>query len=121
MQTVLLVEDDYYSQEVICVMLKHVDIEVDVVSSGAEALEQLSKATYPLAIIDLGLPGISGWEVLKRIRHNPETNGLPCVAITAYHDSVVAQEAIEAGFDAYFPKPLALSFGKDISRVLAGG
>jgi CheY-like chemotaxis protein len=118
---ILIVEDDHYSQEVICRMLEHQDIAVDIVGDGQGALQNLSAKTYSLAIIDLGLPGISGWDLLREIQNNPQTKNLRCVAVTAYHDSVVAQQALQAGFGAYFPKPLALTFGQDISRVLTGG
>ena len=72
-------------------------------------------------MIDLGLPGMDGWEVLQAIRANPETAGLPCVAMTAFHTSSVRQQAIEAGFNAYFPKPLDDTlFVRELSRVISG-
>jgi len=117
--TILVVEDDHYSQTVICLMLEKMNLKVDMVSDGQSALQKLATDSYALAIIDLGLPGISGWELLSEIQNNPQTQNLRCIAVTAYHDSIVAQQAREAGFTAYFPKPLSTTFGHEISAMLS--
>src|SRR5688572_15793740 len=104
---VLVVEDDHYGAQVVKHMLNYQEIAGDYVASGEEALQRLESEgdSYSLAILDLALPGIDGWMVLKEVQRNPKTAHLPCVAITAFHDAKVAREALEAGFIAYFPKP----------------
>ena len=57
-------------------------------------------------VIDLGLPGMDGMELLESIRQNPAIADLPCVAVTAWHTSKVKKEALAAGFDAYVAKPI---------------
>jgi CheY-like chemotaxis protein len=53
------------------------------------------------------------------VRENPLTTNVPAVAITAYHSINVARQAIEAGFEAYFPKPLdTTSFVRELSRIV---
>ena len=117
---VLVVEDDRYSGEVVAIMLKHNQISVDVAPTAEKALQMLRLKSFGLVLIDLALPGMNGWELLQAIKGDPRLEDLPCAAMTAYHDSKVAQEAAEAGFDLYFAKPLHSSFMKDVQRLLAG-
>jgi len=116
---VLVVEDDPDGQEVVTRMLRHHGIPAVMADSGEMALSRLNDTQYTAAVIDLALPGIDGWMVLNAIRRNPNTANLPCVAVTAFHSAEVAVKAIEAGFNAYFPKPLdATSFVRELQRVV---
>ncbi len=115
---ILTIEDDPDGQEVVGVILRYHNIATDIVSSGEEALSLLSSGAYNGVIIDLNLPGIDGWSLLDVIRSQPATANLPCVAITAYHTDDLAIKAIEAGFKAYFPKPLeATGFVRELERI----
>ena len=72
-----------------------------------------------LFIVDLALPGMDGWSFLREIQSRPELAEVPSVAVTAYHATSVAQQAIEAGFTAYFPKPFQpQAFIDELSRIL---
>jgi CheY-like chemotaxis protein len=114
----LVVEDDPDGQEVVSRILRHHNIPSDVVYTAEEALQRLTQNGYTGVITDLALPGKDGWSLLNTLRRNPQTAGLPCVAITAYHSADVAVKAIEAGFNAYFPKPLeATSFVRELQRI----
>jgi CheY-like chemotaxis protein len=115
---ILTIEDDPDGQEVVGVILRYHNISTDIVASGEEALSLLNGGHYTGVIIDLNLPGIDGWSLLNAIQRRPTTANLPCVAITAYHTDDLAVKAIEAGFKAYFPKPLeATSFVRELERV----
>lgn len=116
---VLVVEDDPDGQEVVTRMLRHHGIPAVMADSGEAAITLLNEVQYTAAVIDLALPGIDGWSVLHAIRGNPNTANLPCVAVTAFHSAEVAVKAIQAGFNAYFPKPLdATSFVRELQRVV---
>lgn len=115
----LVVEDDHYGWEVVARMLEFRHINADIAATAEDALESLTLKPYTAVIIDLALPGMDGWALLQEIKDNPETAHLPCIAITAYHDSRVAQEARRAGFAAYFPKPLNTSFAEEVEKTLA--
>jgi CheY-like chemotaxis protein len=117
---VLLVEDDRYGWEVVVHMLNYHNIAVDVVNSAEDALNQLASNQYELAIFDLALPKMDGWQLLRAVQSDPQTADLPCVAITAFHDATVAREALSAGFVAYFPKPLQTTFPNQLMEVLNG-
>jgi CheY-like chemotaxis protein len=115
----LVVEDDPDGQEVVARMLRHYHIAADVVYTAEDALDMLATYQYSGAVFDLALPGMDGWSLLESVQSNADTAALPCVAITAYHSADVAVKAIEAGFVAYFPKPLETqSFVRELQRVL---
>jgi CheY-like chemotaxis protein len=117
---VLVVEDEPDGQEVVSGILNYFNVKSQTASSAEEALQLLQDGDYTGVIIDLMLPGMHGTQLIGEIRDNLATANLPCVAITAYHTSVVRQEAIEAGFDAYFPKPLdEIAFFRAFSRLLS--
>ncbi len=117
--SMLVVEDDAHGREVVRVLLSHYEVAVDAAETAETALNFLKDHFYHAVIIDLSLPGMSGWELLKHIQQNPATAALPCFAITAYHSSIVAKEAIAAGFAAYFQKPIDVTtFMQDISYYL---
>lgn len=116
---VLVVEDEHDSMEVVKDILTHYNIESHDAYTAEEALELMQDFTPTLAILDLALPEMDGWGLLRTMRDNPDTAHIPAVAITAYHSANVAQEAIHAGFNAYFPKPIeATSFVRELERIM---
>lgn len=103
---VLVVEDEFDSIQMVSKILRHHGAEVHVARNGRECLKALETLRPTLIIMDLALPEMDGWEALEKIRANPQTARIPVAAITAYHSVNVAEDAHEAGFNAYFPKPL---------------
>jgi CheY-like chemotaxis protein len=119
---VLVVEDDPDGQEVVQRLLRHHGIRFDAAMDAETALELLDQHPYTAAVVDLALPAMDGWSLIKRIKSNPTTTDLPCVAITAFHSSDVSHKVLENGFIAYFPKPLdPLSFVQDMKRIVTSG
>ena len=117
---ILIVEDEPDGQELVAALLSDFDIAIDAAATAEEAIDLLSEHDYTGVIIDIMLPGMDGWELLKAIRNEPRLAELPCVAITALHSSAVRQHASQAGFDAYFPKPLDdVTFAQELSAVIA--
>lgn len=116
---VLVIEDEGDSMDLVQEILYHYNIETYAAFSAEEALSQIAAVRPTLLIVDLALPGMDGWGLLKVVRGMPETAALPAVAVTAFHSANVAQEAISAGFNAYFPKPIdSTSFVRELVRVL---
>lgn len=103
---VLVVEDEYDSIQMVSKILRHYGAEVHVAHDGHECLKILEDLQPTLVIMDLALPEMDGWETLVKIRENAKTAHIPVAAITAYHSVNVEEDAEQAGFDAYFPKPL---------------
>ncbi len=117
---VLLVEDEPDAQEVVSNILEHYGATVLSAYSAEEALEILNDQHPAVALIDLALPQMNGWDLLKIIQSNPGLADIPAIALTAYHSTSVAQAAIEAGFVAFFPKPInAHTFVEDLTKSLA--
>lgn len=118
---ILMVEDDLDSQEMMATMLQHMNFVVDTADNAEQASELLfeSDAVYDAVVIDLALPGKDGWELLSEILENPDTEHLPCVAVTAFHQSKLREEALHAGFTAYFPKPIdGTQLGRELERLI---
>ncbi len=115
----LVIEDDPDGRELVGRMLGYYHIPFEVATNAEEAWDRLSADHYTAAIVDLALPGADGWTLLNAIRNNPTTADMPCVAITAFHSAEVAFKALEAGFQAYFPKPLETnSFVRNLEQIL---
>jgi CheY-like chemotaxis protein len=118
---VLVVEDDPDGQEMVATMLQHMKFVVDTADDGEQASTMLfdTGTFYDAVIIDLALPGKDGWELLAEILDDPDTESLPCVAVTAYHNSKLREEALRAGFIAYFPKPIdGTQLGRELDRLI---
>lgn len=103
---VILVEDTFDDQEVVARLLKHHGIEVFIAKNGDECLDLLQQVEPTLIITDLAMPRRDGWQTLVGVRSDVRTAHIPVIAITAYHAADVAEDAMRAGFDGYFPKPL---------------
>lgn len=120
-QPILIVEDDPDGQALVSHVIGYMNIPHDVVGDAEMAIEKLveSGKSYQAIIIDLALPGKDGWELLEEIKDNPTTLNLTCIAVTAFHSSKTRDDAIKAGFDAYFSKPLdATQFARELESIL---
>src|SRR4029077_16454830 len=82
-KTVLVVEDDPVQREHILAMAEPINAAAVGVASGEDALEELSRRRFDCVVVDLGLPGLSGWEVIDHIRGNPALRSIPLVVYTA--------------------------------------
>ncbi|MEM9953068.1 MAG: response regulator [Chloroflexota bacterium] len=105
-KSVLVVEDDPDGQELISRMLFRAKIPVEVTGTAEDALSVLSLDEHAIAVIDLALPKMDGFDLLKQIRGNDSTKTLHCVAVTAFHTPALRQRVMEEGFDGYFAKPI---------------
>lgn len=110
---VLLVEDNEINKLVIDKFLANLDIDLTIVSDGIEGLEQLQQNYFDLALLDINIPGMNGYEITRAIRVTNKV--IPIVAVTASELSEIEDIAIKAGMDDILIKP----FSKDkLSEVL---
>lgn len=117
---VLIIEDEADSADVVSRILKYHGIEHHAAPTAEDALDMLEDLLPTLLIVDLMLPGMDGLEFLQHVRSTADFSDIPAVAITAYHSTDVAEEALSTGFDAYFSKPLeATSFVRELERLIA--
>lgn len=118
---ILVIEDDPDGQIVVSTILKRLNITIDIANNAEEASQFLFQSgnTYNAIILDLALPDKDGWGVLTDIQANPATANIPCIAVTAYHTSKLREQALTAGFIAYFPKPIdATTFARELQALL---
>ena len=101
-ETVLLVDDDAALLEVMTIVLSSEGYRVVTASDGAEALQELGREDLDVVVLDVMLPRISGFEVLKKIR---EKSNVPVVMLTAKSQSVDKVVGLELGADDYITKP----------------
>jgi CheY-like chemotaxis protein len=78
---------------------------VDVAPDGEAALELVARGSPDLLVLDLSMPRVDGWQVLKRLRSNPATQQIPTVACSAHAMPGDRERALAAGFDGYVTKP----------------
>lgn len=118
----ILVVDDFATMRRI---LKHLLGEIglnDVVEAedGASALARLRSGGFDLVITDWNMPGMSGLELLKAIRAEPETARLPVLMVTAEAKRNQIVEAAEAGVNGYIVKPFTSQTLKDkLTKIFA--
>ncbi len=102
----LLVEDNPDIGETLRDLLQLLGHRVELVGDGLRAV-QAALATHPdAALVDIGLPGIDGYEVARRLRATEEGKGLVLVALTGYGRPEDRDRALAAGFDAHLVKPV---------------
>jgi len=109
---VLLIEDNEDGREMMATML---DVYGYPVLQSADGLDgvQLALAQLPtVALVDIGLPGIDGYEVARRLRANPQTQAMRLIALTGYGLAEDQRRVLEAGFDMHLVKPV------DIAQLL---
>ncbi len=112
--TVLVVEDDPDIQRLVRLLLERAGYAVRGASDGHEALRVLFSQRPDLVLLDIGLPGLDGWQVLERVR---ELSDVPVVMLTAQGDELDKVRGLRAGADDFVTKP----FGRQelVARVEA--
>jgi len=103
---ILVVEDEAVVLEVLCDVLVRAGFAVEQAHDGAEALERLAAAQPDLLVLDIGLPDMDGWEVLKRLRGEERTRDLPVLVLTGL-THVRADQALALGADEFLAKPVS--------------
>jgi adenylate cyclase len=103
---ILVVDDTPQNIKLLSDLLSHKGYQVCTAANGEEALAQVAREKPDLVLLDVMMPGISGYEVCKRIRGNPETALLPVVMCTSLDPNQERVKGIEAGADDFLSKPV---------------
>lgn len=102
----ILIVDDYQDAlDIWTIYLRSMGYRVSTAVDGASAIAMAHQGIPDLILLDLELPGISGFEVARRLRADPETEGIPMMAVTGYSHVRQLDLAREVGFDAIAVKP----------------
>ncbi|WP_394846583.1 response regulator [Pendulispora brunnea] len=103
---VVVVEDNTDSRDMLCTLLKHAGFDCRTAHDGPSGMALVENVKPDIAIIDLGLPGMDGFEIARRLRKMKRFESLYLVALTGYGQSADRKAAIEAGFDEHIVKPI---------------
>ncbi len=112
---VLVVEDSPDVREMMKELLEDLGHEVEVATNGLEGVAKVLEVRPDVALVDVGLPGIDGYEVARRVRASADGGSLFLVALTGYGGSEARSKALEAGFNVHLVKPIDVD---DLPRLL---
>jgi signal transduction histidine kinase/ActR/RegA family two-component response regulator len=114
---VLIVEDEPATQELMRTVVEELlGGRARVCDSGEHCLKLARERTPALVLLDLMLPGLSGWEVARRLRQDPRTSAVPIIAVSALSRPQERESALHAGCDAYVAKPFTPD---ELARLMA--
>jgi signal transduction histidine kinase len=102
---VLVADDNLDAGESLAMLLRLDGHEVELASNGPDALQVFERTKPDVAILDIGMPGLSGYEVAQRIRGNGN-NDVLLIAVTGWGQDADKARAVNAGFDYHFTKPV---------------
>jgi CheY-like chemotaxis protein len=106
---VVVVEDNADNREVVVSLLRMRGHRVISVEDGVRGVEAILGGRYDVALVDIGLPGWDGYEVVRRVRAAPGGNAVLLVALTGYGRDEDRTRAAAAGFDAFLVKPFDIA------------
>src|SRR5690242_7121532 len=105
---VLIVDDNEDAANSLALVLKLSGHETASVSSAADALTHATEFKPDVVMLDIGLPGMNGYEVAQKMRELPGLRNVRLVAVTGYGRSDDRLRAREAGFDEHLTKPVEM-------------
>jgi two-component system alkaline phosphatase synthesis response regulator PhoP len=104
--TVLIVDDNPQNLELIQAYLEDVECVTVPAYNGMEALDLVAKKKPDLILLDVMMPKMSGFEVCRRIKNNPETSTIPIIMVTALSEFGDIERGIDCGTDDFVSKPV---------------
>lgn len=122
MINILVAEDNLFNRELIREILESRGHEVIEACDGQDALDKLEQISPDLVLLDIQMPLLDGYAVLRQIRGNPRFASLRVLAVTAYAMQGNREQVLAAGFDGYLSKPIDMSsLMKEIQQFLEAG
>ncbi len=106
-KTALVVDDARAEQRLIAALLKQMGMAVEVVDSGEAALAWLMHQTPDLMVLDVVMPGMSGFDLCRQLKARPETAGLPVILCTSKDQEFDRFWGLRQGASVYLTKPFA--------------
>ncbi len=113
--TVFVIDDDKGSRNFLSRLLRRRGCGVRTSSSGADALNKLSKEGADIILLDMVMPGMSGLDVLNLIKAHPQLKTIPVVMVSGLDDDTPLIQCLEAGAEAFLKKPISFD---DLINVL---
>jgi PAS domain S-box-containing protein len=107
--SVLVVDDNRDAADSLGGLLETLGAEVRIAYDGASALELLASAAPDVALLDIGMPGMDGYDLAHRIRSEPQYRDVALIAVTGWGNEQDLRRAKEAGFDHHVGKPASVA------------
>jgi len=114
MLRLLLVEDNELNRDMLGRRLRHRGYEVVTAVNGREGIEMARGEKPDVILMDLSLPEMDGWQAARILKNDPDTDGIPIVALTAHAMNGDRERALAAGCDEYATKPVDMPLLMDI-------
>jgi len=102
---ILIAEDEPFIVESLRFLLTHEGFEVEAVGDGQEALQAVARGVPDLLILDAMIPSASGFEVLTKLRGEPQSKALPVLVLTAKGQAADRKRMMDLGADEFVTKP----------------
>jgi CheY-like chemotaxis protein len=119
MKTILIAEDRDASRELLSVVLTAAGYHVIQAADGEEALTRAAETLADLVILDIHMPRLDGFGVIRRLRDDPAYATVPVIALTASAMAGDRDSVLAAGFSEYISKPVNMSLlRREIARLL---
>ncbi len=115
---ILVVDDSEDVADALVRLLRTLGYEAEAVYDGQSALKQASEFQPDMAFIDIGMPGLNGYEVVQRIRQQPKNVHAILVALTGWSRPSDKKRAYESGFDLHVTKPMTIGMLNDLLALL---
>lgn len=118
---ILIVEDEPNIAESLSFILRRADFDVDTVADGAEALSRVRRHSFDAVVLDIMLPGLNGFDVLRAIRSDKALAELPVIVLTAKGQANDRKTAASIGASAFITKPFSNADVVERIRRFVGG
>ena len=108
MGQILFIDDDTDSLSMYVRAVSLADHQADIASSAMEGWDLIQNKTYDLIFVDLNIPGVSGYELLQKVKKDPQTKKIPVIVISAMPENSLVDDVLKAGAALFLEKPVAL-------------
>lgn len=116
---ILVIDDNPVNTKLVSCILEAAGYQVECAAEAKQAISTLEKEVFDLILMDIGLPGMDGLELTRRLKSDERTKKIPVVALTANAMKGDEQNAFDAGCAGYITKPInTREFPKQIEKFL---
>ena len=103
---ILIVDDNAQNAELLQAYLEPLNSQVRIAVDGVDALEQVNQKQPDLILLDIMMPRMSGFEVCRRLKADPQTRDIPVVMVTALNELADVERGVDSGADDFLSKPI---------------
>lgn len=116
---IIIVDDEPDNLGVLELVLRYHHADVQIAGSGQACLDLLETTKPTLLLVDIQMPGISGYDLLKLVREQAQWSQLPMIAVTAHAMQGDEERIVAAGFNGYISKPIdAMKLAETLKQML---